>query len=205
LLSFVKACSFHAHKDALTAASHAVDKTRAATVQQLCTAGMPKDKAITKARDKFPRQPEQNVIHGSIKTYNRSARDRSKQLMRFVLRMDSAPLGHWVWEPRANDHHQTGSLVYGYTFRPADGAVHEVLQAGDQLLRVGGKSVLKMLAKPTPALASDIWSEDVMKRVEIKVFRPTNLERGNQERFAAACAPDAGSLRSCLCVAVVLI
>jgi hypothetical protein len=205
LLSFVKACSFHAHKVALTAASHAVDKTRAATVQKLCAAGVPKDKAITEAREQYPREPVQNATHGNITTLNRSALQRAKQLLRMVINVNTVPDGCWSWEGRFHDSIDHVKLVFGYTFRPGDGVLHEVLRAGDQILRVDGKSMLEMSRHPTPAIVSAIGDAKINKRVQLKIFRPNATERKNQVMFAEAVDTQSGLLHSCLFVVVVLI
>ncbi len=205
MLSFVKACSFHAHKDALTTASHAVDKTRAATVQQLCTAGEAKDKAVTKAREQHPREPVQNATHGNITTLNRSALQRAKQLMRLVIDVDTVLVGCLKWEGRFHDSTDHVKPVFGYTFRPGDGVLHEVLRAGDQILRVDGKSMLEMSRAPSPAIVSAIGDAKINKRVQLKIFRPNATEREYQVMFAKAVDTKSGLLHSCLFVVVVLI
>ena len=183
----------------MAATSNALEERRAVAVCR--EAGVPMADAITKARKDFPRQRVETLTNGKIKTFNPSSLQRKKQLLRLVIHMDNAPLAYWRWEARLHDSHDPTTLVYGFSFRPADGVAHDVFRAGDQILRADGKSILGKLEKPSPAIVEAIWKTP--KRMELMIFRPTDLERASQFEFAQAVDNQMSLLYSFLYVVVV--
>ena len=122
--------------------------------------------------------------HGKISTFSPEANERRQQVLHVITTVgDMRSFGRW--DPEARLHDSTaGSLVFGLTFRPDALAPNDgPWKNGDQLVKVDGRSALTRTPDGAAQLRTEILAREPTDRVELKFFRPTEVDEETQRAF----------------------